>query len=254
MSRATALSDSPPAVALDPRERIEQLCDPGSIHVLRSAVQSRRMGTGARAGDGVLAASGAIGGRPVFCYAQDYSFAGGSLGEVHAETIVRVLSLAARAQVPVVGMIESAGARVQEATAALSGYARVFSGTVALSGRVPGLDRERDIRRRRLLRPGADRLRGDDGIGEHVPHRAQRGARRARRGGVDVRPGRRRRPCPQRRLPFVVPEQSDAALLTRELLSYLPQNVAEAPPPLPLRGAAHGPHRGVCAARSATGL
>ena len=234
MSRATALSDSPPAVALDPRERIEQLCDPGSIHVLRSAVQSRRMGTGARAGDGVLAASGAIGGRPVFCYAQDYSFAGGSLGEVHAETIVRVLSLAARAQVPVVGMIESAGARVQEATAALSGYARVFSGTVALSGRVPQVSIVSGIsagggsyapaltdfvvmtESANMFLTGPSVVRA--ALGEEVSMSDLGGAAVHARNGV----------CQ-----FVVPEQSDAALLTRELLSYLPQNVAEAPPRFP---------------------
>ena len=66
-------------------------------------------------------APGAIDGRPVFCYAQDAGFIGGSLGEAHADTIVRVLELGGRAaRVPVVGFVESGGARMQEGTAALA--------------------------------------------------------------------------------------------------------------------------------------
>src|SRR5947209_4681257 len=126
-----------PPDPLAPRQRIELVCDPGSTHVIRSRVMSRRFGDRAQAGDGVVAASGTIQGRPVFCYAQDARFAGGSLGEVHAETIARVLGLAREAQVPVVAQVESAGARLQDATAALAGYARIFRETVALSGRVP---------------------------------------------------------------------------------------------------------------------
>src|SRR5437016_4720941 len=99
---------------LTPLERLEMLCDPGSLHVIRSFVHSHALGDKARAGDGVVGASGAIAGRPIFCYAEDGRFAGGSLGEAHAETIVRILELAGDARAPVVGFIESAGARVQE--------------------------------------------------------------------------------------------------------------------------------------------
>jgi acetyl-CoA carboxylase carboxyltransferase component len=62
---------------------------------------------------------------------------GGSLGEVHADTICRVLRTAGRARMPVVGFIESAGARLQEGVAALAGYGRIFNENVALSGQVP---------------------------------------------------------------------------------------------------------------------
>jgi acetyl-CoA carboxylase carboxyltransferase component len=122
---------------LSPFERLEALCDPGSLTLLRSDVRSRRMGDRARAGDGVLAGAGRVDGRPVFCYAQDPSYLGGSLGEQHAESIVRVLRLAGRAGAPVVGFIESGGARMQEGLAALGGYARIFREHVALSGRIP---------------------------------------------------------------------------------------------------------------------
>ena len=120
-----------------PLERLELLCDPGSLRVIRSDVESRRLGERARPGDGVVGGAGTVGGRPVFCYAQDAALAGGSLGEAHADTIVRVLRLAGRAGAPVVGFSESAGARLQEGLAGLGGYGRVFRETVALSGRVP---------------------------------------------------------------------------------------------------------------------
>jgi acetyl-CoA carboxylase carboxyltransferase component len=79
---------------LSPIERLELLCDPGSLDVIRSEVVSLPMGDKARQGDGVVGGAGLLDGRPVFCYAQDSSFAGGSLGEAHANTIVRVMELA----------------------------------------------------------------------------------------------------------------------------------------------------------------
>ena len=132
-----ALAPDRPATTLGPLERLEALCDAGSLHVIRSEVTSRRMGEKARAGDGVIGAAGRVHGRPVFAYAQDTSFAGGSLGEQHADTIVRVLQLAGQARAPVVGFVASAGARMQEGVAALAGYGRIFGEHVRLSGRVP---------------------------------------------------------------------------------------------------------------------
>ena len=126
-----------PDTRVTPLERLELLCDPGSLHLIRSEVISAAMGDRARAGDGVLGGAGRVEGRPVFCYAQDSSFAGGSLGEAHANTIARVLELADRGRAPVVGFVSSGGARMQEGIAALGGYGRIFRRTVALSGRVP---------------------------------------------------------------------------------------------------------------------
>jgi acetyl-CoA carboxylase carboxyltransferase component len=122
---------------LSPLERLELLCDAGSLEVIRSGVVSPKLGARARAGDGVIGALGRVDGRPVACYAQDASFFGGSLGAAHADTISRVLQLAGRSRVPVVGFIESGGARMQEGTAALGGYGRIFRHNVALSGVVP---------------------------------------------------------------------------------------------------------------------
>jgi acetyl-CoA carboxylase carboxyltransferase component len=126
-----------PPVAADPVGRLETLCDRGSFAPLRSGVVSARLGERASAGDGVVAGAGRVGGRPVFCYAQDPRFMGGSLGAAHAESIVRVMQLAGQSGAPVVGFIESGGARLQEGHEALAGYGRIFRASVELSGRVP---------------------------------------------------------------------------------------------------------------------
>jgi acetyl-CoA carboxylase carboxyltransferase component len=134
---SVAATPAAPRTRLTPYERLEALCDPGSIRVLRSRARSTRLGERAVAGDGVVGATGAVNGRPIACYAQDGAYLGGSLGERHADTIVRVLTTAQRARIPVVGFVESGGARMQEGTAALAGYGRIFRETVALTGVVP---------------------------------------------------------------------------------------------------------------------
>jgi acetyl-CoA carboxylase carboxyltransferase component len=132
---ATAVRE--PATRLSPLERLEALCDAGSVQVLRSRVVSPRLGGRAVPGDGVVGATGLVAGRPIACYAQDGSYLGGSLGERHADTILRVIGLAGRARIPVVGFVESGGARMQEGSAALAGYGRIFRATVQLTGVVP---------------------------------------------------------------------------------------------------------------------
>jgi acetyl-CoA carboxylase carboxyltransferase component len=98
---------------------------------------SPALGAKARPGDGVVGGVGRVEGRPVACYAQDADFMAGSLGEVQAETIQRVLRLAEKWRLPVVSFVESGGARLQEGTAALCGYGKVFARNVALSRLVP---------------------------------------------------------------------------------------------------------------------
>src|ERR1044072_4175645 len=124
-----------------PLEQLEQLCDPGSFRPLRSGVSSLRPGERATPGRRVVAGAragpGEVEGRPVFCYGQDPKFLGGSLGEVHADTIVRTLQMAGDAGAPVVGFVRSGGARLQEGHAALAGYGRIFRASVQLSRKVP---------------------------------------------------------------------------------------------------------------------
>src|ERR1700754_2541279 len=134
---ATAVKAPPPAPADPPLGQLQMLCDPGSFRPRRSSVSSLRLGERATPGDGVVAGAGEVEGRPVFCYAQDPKFLGGSLGEVHADTIVRTLTMAGDAGAPVVGFVRSGGARLQEGHAALSGYGRIFRASVELSRKVP---------------------------------------------------------------------------------------------------------------------
>jgi acetyl-CoA carboxylase carboxyltransferase component len=134
MNGATATAPAPPEA---PLSQLEALCDPGTFRPRRSGVASLRLGERAAPGDGVLAGAGEVNGRPVFCYAQDPGFLGGSLGEIHADTIVRLLRMAGDAGAPVVGFVRSGGARLQEGHAALAGYGRIFRASVELSRKVP---------------------------------------------------------------------------------------------------------------------
>ena len=141
MASPTALAESLRASRSDrPRtsaSRLDLLCDAGSFEPIRSATVSSALGKRAEPGDGVVAGLGRVDGLPIVCYAQDAGFLCGSLGAAHADTIGRAMDLAARGRMPIVGFIESAGARMQEGTAALAGYARIFRRNVALSGVVP---------------------------------------------------------------------------------------------------------------------
>jgi acetyl-CoA carboxylase carboxyltransferase component len=215
---------------LTPLERLEVLTDPGSLQLLRTRVRSRRMGARARPGDGVLAAHARVDGRQVYCYAQDPSFAGGSLGEAHAETVVEVLRLAGRARVPVLGFIESAGARMQEGLAALSGYGSVFREHVRLSGLVPQIsivcgpaaggatygpalnDFVIMSGRAAMFLTGPAIV--SEVTGEDLDMASLGGARVHERNGV----------CH-----FTAPTDVDAALMARDLLDYLPQHAGESP-------------------------
>lgn len=114
---ATLTRPSAPA-ALEPSpavERIEALLDPASFRPWRSAV-----------GDGVAAGSGRLGGRRVMIWAQDPTYRGGSLGRAGGETITRTIDRAQSERVPVVGLVASGGARLQEGAGALHAYAKIF--------------------------------------------------------------------------------------------------------------------------------
>jgi propionyl-CoA carboxylase beta chain len=87
--------------------------------------------------DGVVCGSGLVDGRPVAAYAQDFTVSGGSLGRIHAKKIADLLDFAHEAGMPVVGVNDSGGARIQEGVDSLSGYGQVFFKNVLLSGVVP---------------------------------------------------------------------------------------------------------------------
>ena len=120
------------------RRRIESICDPGSFQPIRTAVTSSRSRR-VQAGDGLLAGSVSIDGRPAFIYSQDPAFLGGSLGAAHAASIVRILESARHAGAPAIGLVHSGGARMDEGSAALEGYGRMFTEHVRSSGWIPQL-------------------------------------------------------------------------------------------------------------------
>ncbi|HEY0604704.1 MAG TPA: acyl-CoA carboxylase subunit beta [Herpetosiphonaceae bacterium] len=125
------------------RERIDALLDPGSFVELDAFAihRSHNFGLDRRhpLGDGVITGHGTIDGRPICVFSQDFTVFGGSLGEVFAEKIVKVMDLALRMGVPCIGINDSGGARIQEGVVALGGYAEIFYRNVISSGVIPQL-------------------------------------------------------------------------------------------------------------------
>jgi acetyl-CoA carboxylase carboxyltransferase component len=123
------------------RQRVHGLLDPGSFVELDMFATTRTSGSGMEetraAGDGVVGGFGTVDGREIAVYAYDPTVLGGSLGEVTAEKIVKVQELALRSRVPVVGINDSGGARIQEGVVALAGYANIFLRNVRSSGVIP---------------------------------------------------------------------------------------------------------------------
>src|SRR3954451_2711898 len=123
------------------RERAEKLCDPGSFVELDRYVRHRESNFGMLErrpyGDAVVTGYGQVFGRRVFVFSQDFTVFGGSLSEVFAEKICKVMDLAAKYGVPVIGINDSGGARIQEGVVSLAGYAEIFWRNVQSSGVIP---------------------------------------------------------------------------------------------------------------------
>ena len=123
------------------RERIAALLDEGSFVELDALAvhRSRNFGLDSRriAGDGVVTGYGTVDGRQVCVFAQDFTVFGGSLGEVHGQKIAKVQDLALRTGVPIIGISDGGGARIQEGVAALTQFAEMFRRNVAASGVIP---------------------------------------------------------------------------------------------------------------------
>ena len=123
------------------RERIDLLLDPGSFVELDRFVRHREIEFGMREnrpwGDAVVTGYGTVFGRPVCVFSQDFTVFGGSLSEVFAEKVCKVMDLAVKVGCPVVGINDSGGARIQEGVVSLAGYAEIFWRNVQASGVVP---------------------------------------------------------------------------------------------------------------------
>jgi len=126
---------------LTARERIDMLLDRGTFQEIGMFVTHRTVGFGMEKrkylGDSVVTGWGKIDGRVVYVYAQDFTVFGGSLGEVHAEKIVRLQEIAMKNGAPIIGLMDSGGARIQEGVVSLAGFADIFLRNVLASGVIP---------------------------------------------------------------------------------------------------------------------
>ena len=224
---------------LTARERLDLLLDEGSFVETDAFVLHRATGFGVEderyPGDGVVTGHGTIDGRPVCVFSQDFTVLGGSLGEAFAEKIVKVMDLAVRMGVPLIGLNDSGGARIQEGVASLGGYADIFLRNVRASGVIPQVSAilgpcaggavyspvmtdfvfmVRDTSHMFVTGPNVIRTV----TGEEVTMEELGGAvTHASRSGVAH---------------FAAPDEHAALADIRELLSYLPSNNLEAPPRL----------------------
>ena len=124
--------------SLTARERVALLLDPGTFRELEAmSIQQNTTEGEPIPGDGVVTGYGKVDGRTVYVYAQDFTVQGGALGETHAKKICRVMDLAVKTGSPIIGMIDSGGARIQEGVKSLGGYAEIFRRNAIYSGVVP---------------------------------------------------------------------------------------------------------------------
>lgn len=126
---------------LTARERLNLLLDPGTFNELEPFIthQGDEMGiaTEKYLGEGVITGYGQINGRTVYVYAQDFTVYGGTLSEMQSHKICRVMDLAVRNGTPIIGLIDSGGARIQEGVKSLGGYAEIFRRNAQYSGVIP---------------------------------------------------------------------------------------------------------------------
>ncbi len=126
---------------LTARERLDVLFDEGTFREIDMFVEHRAHNFGFDKvevpSDGVIIGHGLVNGRPVFAFSQDFTSRGGSLGEMHATKICKVMDLALKAGAPIVGLNDSGGARVEEGVDALKGYGDVFRRNSRSSGVIP---------------------------------------------------------------------------------------------------------------------
>src|SRR3954453_3517097 len=126
---------------LSARERLEFLLDEGTFEETDKLVRHRCRDFGMQDqvidGDGFITGHGLIHGRPAFVFAQDFTVFGGSLSETNAQKICKIMDLALKTGVPVIGLNDSGGARIQEGVASLAGYADIFLRNTLSSGVIP---------------------------------------------------------------------------------------------------------------------
>ena len=123
------------------RERVDSLLDPESFQETDKFVKHRTNEFGLQdkkfLGDGVVTGYGTIAGRPITIFSQDFTVFGGSLGEMYAQKMLKIMDLAMKNGCPIIGLNDSGGARIQEGVASLAGYGDIFHANVQASGVIP---------------------------------------------------------------------------------------------------------------------
>ena len=225
---------------LTARERLDLLLDKGSFRETDSFVVHRTHAFGLDEqkymGDSVVTGWGTVDGRLVYVYSQDFTVMGGSLGEVHAEKICKIMDLAIKNGSPIIGVNDSGGARIQEGVVSLAGYANIFLRNTLASGVIPQISA--------ILGPCAGgavyspaltdfifMARGTSNMFVTGPDVVKSVTHEEvsfeELGGADVH-------AEKSGVCHVAAESdTDVLYLIRKLLSYLPQNNMENPPFLP---------------------
>ena len=126
---------------LTARERINYLVDEGSFQEIGLLMESRCTDFGIKdkhiKGDGVVTGFGRVNGRPIALFSEDFTQLGGSLGRTHADKIANIMDMALEARMPVIGILDSGGARIQEGVDSLDGYGEIFYRNTKSSGVIP---------------------------------------------------------------------------------------------------------------------
>lgn len=225
---------------LTARERLELLFDPGTFQEVESYVlpigDDQCLPVEKSSGDGVITGYGSVGGRTAYAYAQDFTVLGGALGEMHSRKICRIMDMAVRSGAPIIGLIDSGGARIQEGVHSLGGYGEIFRRNAQYSGIVPQISLMlgpcaggaayspalTDIlimaeKTSYMFLTGPDVIRtvtGEEidveGLGGAAVHLAVSGT-----------------------IHFSTPSDKAAIALCKQVLEYLPQNYIENPPHVP---------------------
>jgi acetyl-CoA carboxylase carboxyltransferase component len=225
---------------LTARERLDLLLDDGSFEEFDMFVSHRCTDFGIEnekyLSDGVVTGFGTIDGRLVYVFSQDFTVFGGSLSEMYAKKICKVMDQAMKVGAPVIGINDSGGARIQEGVQSLAGYAEIFQRNIMASGVVPQLsaifgpcaggavyspaltdfiimsktNSYMFVTGPKVVKTVTGEIVTDDELGGAMVHGSKSGVSH-----------------------FVAEDEQEGILLLRKLLSYLPQNNLEDPPLLP---------------------
>jgi acetyl-CoA carboxylase carboxyltransferase component len=222
------------------RERIEMLLDEGSFEEYDMFVTHRCTNFGVEKnkilGDGVVTGQGTIDGRVVYVFSQDFTVFGGSLSETYAWKICKVMDMALKNGAPIIGINDSGGARIQEGVTALAGYAEIFERNIMASGVVPQISA--------IFGPCAGGAVYSPALTDFVMMTKDTSymfvtgpkvvktvtgevVTDAQLGGANIHGSK------SGVTHFIVDDEKEGLLLTRKLISYLPQNNLEEPPVAP---------------------